>query len=190
MSDPKLPSALLRPDEIVKLLADGARLRVVAALALGAVTVDDIQRSTGLGARDAVTALTRLVDGGLVEQDPHGYRLREEDLRGAARAAVPPQAADEHGDVAPDDAKVLRAFVRDRRLLQIPASHGKRQVVLDLIVQDFEVGHRYSERQINLMLGQWHADYAALRRYLVDDGFMDREGGFYWRTGGTVAIED
>ncbi|MDQ3951738.1 MAG: DUF2087 domain-containing protein [Actinomycetota bacterium] len=26
---------------------------------------------------------------------------------------------------------------------------------------------------------------AALRRYLVDEGFMAREGGEYWRTGGT-----
>ena len=189
MSDPKVASALLAPAEIVKLLADPARLRVVSALALGAVTLDGVQQAASLDIRQAVTALTKLVDGGLVEQDAHGYRLREEDLRAAARVAAP-APADEHTDASPDDAKVLRAFVRDRRLLQIPASHGKRQVVLDLIVQDFEVGHRYSERQINLLLGQWHADYAALRRYLVDDGFMDREGGFYWRTGGTVSIED
>jgi hypothetical protein len=25
-----------------------------------------------------------------------------------------------------------------------------------------------------------------LRRYLVDDGFLSREAGIYWRSGGTV----
>jgi hypothetical protein len=31
-----------------------------------------------------------------------------------------------------------------------------------------------------------HPDYAALRRYLVDAGFLDRAGGEYWRSGGTI----
>jgi hypothetical protein len=31
-----------------------------------------------------------------------------------------------------------------------------------------------------------HADTAALRRYLVDDGFLSRDHGEYWRTGGRV----
>ena len=39
---------------------------------------------------------------------------------------------------------------------------------------------------VNLILGQRHADTAALRRYLVDDGFLDRADGQYWRAGGTV----
>jgi hypothetical protein len=38
---------------------------------------------------------------------------------------------------------------------------------------------------VNLMLAQVHPDTAALRRYLVDDGFMTRERGEYWRSGGT-----
>jgi len=33
-----------------------------------------------------------------------------------------------------------------------------------------------------------HPDHAALRRYLVDEGFLERAGGIYWRTGGTVEL--
>ena len=62
----------------------------------------------------------------------------------------------------------------------------KRLVILDLLAQEFEPGRRYSEPMVNLMLGKWHADTAALRRYLVDEGFLDREAGEYWRSGGTV----
>jgi hypothetical protein len=33
-----------------------------------------------------------------------------------------------------------------------------------------------------------HDDHAALRRYLVDEDFLSREDGYYWRSGGTVEI--
>ena len=83
--------------------------------------------------------------------------------------------------------RVLRAFFVGDRLRAIPATHSKRLVVLDVLAQDFEPGVRYSEKQVNLILGKRHADTAALRRYLVDDGFLEREGGAgsYWRAGGT-----
>jgi hypothetical protein len=80
---------------------------------------------------------------------------------------------------------VLRAFVRNGRLISIPAARSKRLVVLDLVAQEFEPGRRYSESTVNLILGRFHADVAALRRYLVDEGLMERERGEYWRAGGT-----
>ena len=54
------------------------------------------------------------------------------------------------------------------------------------LAQEFEVGMRYSERQVNAILRRFHDDVAALRRYLVDEEFLSRESGRYWRSGGTV----
>lgn len=85
-------------------------------------------------------------------------------------------------------AKVMRAFVRDRRLLSIPASRSKRRIVLDLIAQDFEPGVRYPERQVNEMLAAWHPDHAALRRYLVEEELLERRRNVYWRAGGTFEV--
>jgi hypothetical protein len=173
--------------EVVGMLADGDRLRAAAALVLGATTVAEVTDATDLDVRRAATALTRLVDGGLVEHDAHGYRLLEEELRLSAREAAEARAAaPEHTDAPPEVARVLRAFVKDGRLVSIPAARNKRLVVLDRLAQEFEPGTRYSEKMVNLMLGKWHADTAALRRSLVDEGFLDRAGGRYWRTGGTV----
>ena len=39
------------------------------------------------------------------------------------------------------------------------------------------------------MLKAFHPDVAALRRYLVEEGLLDREGGEYWRSGGTFPVE-
>lgn len=75
-------------------------------------------------------------------------------------------------------------------LTQIPMQRTKRLVLLDLLAQRFLPGQLYSERRVNLMLGQFNSDWAALRRYLVDEDFLDRRDGFYWRTGGTFDIGD
>ena len=86
-----------------------------------------------------------------------------------------------------DADKVLRAFLdADGRLVRMPAKHSKRLVVLNHVCHVFEPGVRYSEREVNALLRVFSDDYAMLRRYLVDEGFMARDGGVYWRTGGTL----
>jgi hypothetical protein len=81
----------------------------------------------------------------------------------------------------------LRVFLGDKGIETIPAKHSRRLLLLDRIAQAFEPGLRYPERQVNDFLGMLHPDYAALRRYLVDEEFLSRSHGEYWRTGGTVS---
>ena len=177
--------------ELVGLLADDDRRKVVAALVLGASTTPELMRATGLEGRRVVRALNRLVSGGLViDADDDHHVLLEAAFQLAARAiAAARPVSDEHGDAPADEAKVLRAFVRDGRLTSIPSAWAKRRIVLDWLAQRFEPGRRYSEAMVNLTLGQVHPDTAALRRYLVDDGFLSRDHGEYWRTGGRVEPE-
>ncbi len=175
---------MLSSSDLVGLLADASRRQVVAALILGEEDLAGVRKRTGLSARAAGTALSRLVDAGLVIKEDDRVVLLADAFReaaGAAGRAVP----DESGD-APTG--VLRAFVRDGRLLRIPVARSKRLVVLELLAQEFEPGRRYSEASVNLILGKWHADTAALRRYLVDEGFLDRSSGEYWRCGGPVTV--
>jgi hypothetical protein len=175
--------------ELVGLLADTDRRQVVAALVLGATTLDDVRRHTGLDARGATRALQRLVDAGLVVRADDGtLHLLEAAFAMSARAeAARAPRPDEHGEQPREVARVLRAFVRDGRLLSIPTARPKRLTVLDWLAQRFEPGERYSEARVNLILGQVHPDTAALRRYLVDEEFLTRERGVYWRSGGTFA---
>lgn len=80
----------------------------------------------------------------------------------------------------------LRAFVRGGQLAVMPARHAKRRLLLDEIARAFEPGVHYPERTVSLFLASIYPDHAALRRYLVDEGFLDRKAGEYWRSGGTV----
>lgn len=80
----------------------------------------------------------------------------------------------------------LAPFVGGGQIQTIPARQGRRRILLDVIAQAFEPGVRYSERRVSLFLRELHPDYAALRRYLVDEEFLSRSGGEYWRSGGTT----
>jgi hypothetical protein len=202
------------PRQLVALLAEPDRLRALAAVTLGASTLPEVAERAGLEPRAAARALSRLVAGGLLEGEAgKGYRVRTEALRAAARPpadAGPPgdgaggAGAGAAGPAGPEPgspaAAVLRRFLHNGRLVAMPAAHSKRLVVLDHLAGLFEPGRRYPEPEVNELLKRYHPDYAMLRRYLVDDGFLDREdepapeGGrsvkVYWRTGGTVELPE
>jgi hypothetical protein len=171
---------------LVGLLADDHRRRVVAAIELGAAHVDDVRVATGLTAVQVAKAIGRLVEAGLVANGNEGLAVDGDSFKRAARQANTRPASTEFADAPHDARKVLRAFVVDGRLQSMPVAAAKRMIILDWLAQEFEPGVTYSEKMVNLILGKRHADTAALRRYLVDDGFLDRAGGEYWRTGGTV----
>ena len=87
------------------------------------------------------------------------------------------------------DRKVLGHFLTaDGRLSTIPTKRSKLLVVLDHLSQEFEPGRHYPEKEVNGILERFHPDYAALRRYLVEDQFLTREEGVYWRSGGTFDV--
>jgi hypothetical protein len=190
VADPGEHQAAPVPDAatIVGLLADDDRRRVFAALVLGASTLEDLRASTGLPSRRAATALARLVAGDLVVRSDQGeHVLLGEAFRLAAMAAAPERPApDPTDDVPEDDARILRRYFRGGRLTQIPTQRSRKLVVLDRLAQEFDVGSRYSERQVNAILRRFHEDVASLRRFLVDEGFLDRASGEYWRSGGRV----
>jgi hypothetical protein len=183
-------AAALDAGRLVGLLADADRRRMFAAVELGATTLEAAATLAALPAPRAAKALSALAGAGLVVQgDAGGLYVVGAAFRVAAREALSRPSNEEHADVPDDVRRVFDAFVRDGRLTQVPTSRQKRLVVLDWLAQDFEPGKRYSEPMVNLILGKRHADTAALRRYLVDEGLLDRAGGEYWRTGGTVEIE-
>jgi len=85
---------------------------------------------------------------------------------------------------------VLRAFIgADGRLASIPTKLTTRLVILDHIAQSFEPGVRYTEAEVNAVMHQFHSDHAALRRYLVENEFLERADGEYWRAGGNVRLD-
>ena len=178
----------LNSQQLVRLLAEPARRKVVAALILAEepVKAEVLASSTGLALRAVVDAVDRLATGGLVEHNSGLYELDDSVFQSAARAEAPAQAPSAHADKPADEARVLDLAFKDGRLVQWPAKHAKRLIVLDYLAQQFAIGTRYLEPQVNEMLSAFSDDVATMRRYLVDEQFLDRSSGEYWRCGGSV----
>jgi hypothetical protein len=177
------------PDEILRALADPERLRIAGALAAAEATAGTLADALELPLERVRRHLTRLAAAGVVRlgEDRRTYRLDPETLRWAAAQVGPPREAGiALGAATEDEEAVLRAFFRDGRLTEIPTKASKRRIVLERVALEFEPGVRYDEREVNAIVGRFFTDHAALRRHLVDEGFLDREAGEYWRAGGRV----
>lgn len=174
--------------DALALLADDERLKVAGALVLGATSSEAVVAATGLAKRRALEALTRLEAGGLATREGNTWTLDLARLKEIAKDSRTRPEPDDVGDVDRVSASILRTFLRGGRLTQIPMSRSKRLVVLDHVARVFEIGTRYPEREVNAYLRAFHPDTAALRRYLVDEGFLSRENNVYWRTGGSVDL--
>ena len=166
------------PATLIGLLANENRLRVFAAVALGARTVAEVAESSGLDETDVQSVLPRLVGAGLVAQED-GLHVPLEELRAAAQQR--PGRVRGAADATPDEQRVLRNFVVDGRLVRLPARHAQKQVVLGYVARRFDESRSYEEREVNELLRGFHDDTASLRRYLVDEGMLEREAGVYRR---------
>jgi len=179
------------PDEILRALADPERLRVAGALARADATANELADAAGITLERVRKHLNRLTSVGVVRlgDDRRSYRLDAGTLRWAAEQVGPPREAGiTLGAASEDDEAVLRTFFRAGRLVEIPTKETKRRIVLERIALEFEPGVRYDERTVNAIVGRFHVDHAAIRRYLVDGGFLAREAGEYWRSGGRVDV--
>jgi hypothetical protein len=175
------------PESLCGLLAEEDRLRAFAAVVLGATTPGEVALATGQSGRDVVRALRRLVDGGLVTVADGRYSALTEAFKDAVRSA-PPVEPEEPLDPDEQRAAILRTFLREGRLVQIPMARAKRRVVLEHIAAAFEPGVRYPERAVDAILRAWYDDYVSVRRYLIDECLLSRENNIYWRTGGQVDV--
>lgn len=179
----------VEPVEYLRICLDPVRLAVLGRAAEGRVDVGEIAAAMKVAARSVDEARGRLVAAGLLSREGLLDRGRLHEI--ARRLPQIPDAAPgiTAGSWSEDEADVLTRFFSGDRLREIPPSRAKRRIVLERLAQEFEPGIRYSEREVNFTLQLFHGDYAALRRYLVDEGFLTRAEGVYWRTGGRYPTE-
>lgn len=174
-----------------KALADENRLKIIGLLAGKPYTVEALAEALGLGASTTSHHLARLSKAGLVSARTDGhyyiYSLQTETLKNMAQNllhedTLPKLTAGQSEDAY--DRKVLAAFTDEAGCITaFPAQEKKHLVLLRYVLGSFEMGIRYTEKQVNEILSRYNEDTALLRRNLVDYGMMAREGGggAYWR---------
>lgn len=176
----------------LKTLADLSRLRILGAVATEERTVEELADLLQLKAPTVSHHLARLRELDLIETRADGVtrwnRLNQAGIeRLAKRLAAPEVVATAAADVegATWERKVLRDFLDESdppRLREIPAQRKKRQVILRWLADQFAWDREYSEKEVNAVLKRRHEDTATLRRELIGERLMARDGGSYWRS--------
>jgi hypothetical protein len=181
--------------EFFKTLANAERLKIVGLLAVEPAEVSQIAGRLGMPREAVLRGLERLEEMKLIQptgddlidlrQANKSYRLNTAELNELSKRVLSgerqkPRPEDFEGEAY--ERKVLSDFMTaDGKIKALPAQEKKLLVVLRHIVQAFEPGQRYSEKEVNMILRRYYVDSASLRRYMVDYKLMDRNEGVYWR---------
>jgi hypothetical protein len=184
------PSALSALSALPGLFAEEGRVRAFAAVALGAGSADRVAEAADLSSKETAAALRRLREQGVVTSGVDGELVVAHDhFRNLARAGRPAPETDGNLGAGEEDqaaGMIVRTFVKDGRLVRLPARWTRKKVVLRHIAErTFASGVEYPERIVDERLRVWcedgDVDHVTLRRYLVDLDHLRRSGGTYWR---------
>ncbi len=173
--------------DFIKALAHTDRLRIVGLLTRKPMPAPEIAQAMNLPLQDTIRHLFHLEHGNVVVRSVDGiYSLDDEGLQNLARQTFegtkPAYLPD--STMKEDARKVLAAHLNpDGTIKQIPAQPAKIRVILDYVINAFEPGKAYKERDVNLLLARFHKDTSSLRRYLIDAEMLlrERDGSKYWR---------
>ena len=174
----------LAPLDLLRAVLDPVRLAVLGSAAQGSISIDDIAQRLDVHRKDVAKAIGDLRSLDVLDKDGGLNRTALADVGRSLPRGDTPQGEPIDGPWTEAESIVLGRFFSGDRLVEIPSSAVKRRLVLEKIALDFEPGERYAERDVNFKIQLIHADYAAIRRYMVEEGLMDRADGSYWRTGG------
>lgn len=70
--------------------------------------------------------------------------------------------------------EIKEKFFRGGKLIQIPKKEKMKLQLFDVLIQSFDRKREYREQEVNEILQAVYPDYAVLRRYLVDYGYLRR----------------
>lgn len=173
---------------LFKCLSDKSRLLILKSLAMEDMYVERLAERLGLTPPTVSFHLKKLADADAVtsykSQYYTMYSLKKE-LFETSMLEILLEKSDEADLQAQRDAeyrqKVIDTFFEYGKLKSIPTQRKKERIVLEVIAEAFEYDRIYTEREVNIILADFHDDFCTLRRDMVGERLLDRDRNGYWR---------
>ena len=173
---------------LFKALADKSRLQILKSLALEDMFVERLAQRLDLTPATISFHLKKLAQAGAVSsyksQYYTMYALNREVLNTGILDLIL-EKSDEAETQAQRDAayrqKVIDSFFEYGKLKSIPVQRKKERVILEFLAEKFEFGRIYTEREVNLIIADFHDDFCTLRRDMISEKLLDRNLDGYWR---------
>ena len=176
---------------VLKALADKSRILVVNALLEKPHCVEELAERLQLASSTISFHLRRLEEARLVAKRKTQYYLVYELRSDLLQMRLQDFVSVPSDDDSPEKRrmrryreKVMRTFFRSGVLVQIPKQWRKRRIILEEFLAMFDPGREYQEHEVNERILPLHADYCTIRRMLIDEGYMARDGQTYHRLEG------
>ena len=176
---------------LFKCLADRSRLQILKSLAQENMYVERLAERLGLTPPTISFHLKKLADAGAVKsyktQYYTMYALEKSVFMTSILELIQEKSDDAELQKQRDEAyrkKVLDTFFEYGKLKSIPTQKKKERIVLEELVKAFEPNHRYSEREVNIILADYHDDFCTLRRDMIGEKLLARDHQIYWRVDG------
>jgi hypothetical protein len=176
--------------QFFKVLGNESRLKILGLLANGERSVGELAALLDLKEPTVSHHLAMMKELGLVTMRPEGnvhiYRLDVKSLENMSKGIFTQSnlatLVDESSDMW--EQKVRQTFIEGQRIKAIPAQYKKQLVLLKWLVEKFARDKEYTEKEVNEIIKPHHPDTAWFRRSLIEEKFMAREKGIYWRLPG------
>lgn len=173
---------------LLKCLADKSRLQILKSLAKEDMYVELLAERLNLTASTVSFHLKKLQDAGCVtsrkSQYYTMYSLNKEVFQ-VRLTDILQEQSDEAALQAERERqyrkKVIDTFFEYGKLKAIPAQRKKRRIVLEEIVREFAFDRTYTEREVNIIIADFHDDFCTIRREMIMEGLMARDRQMYWR---------
>ena len=171
---------------VLKTIADETRLRILRALGEKDSYTELLAERLNLAPATVSFHMKKLQLAGLVdarrEQYYTVYSLRRDVFSHTLADLVLQNEGEETAEALREEQyrrKVLKSFMPDGFCTQMPAQLKKRAIVYREIFSHFEAGRSYTEKEVNEIISEIHADYCTVRRGFVGMGWMERSNGIY-----------
>lgn len=170
--------------KVMKCLSDKSRLRILRSLIKEAMYVERLAERLDLSAPTVSFHLKKLEEIGAVkshkEQYYTVYSLCPEALSFNIIECL--DYPDDNIQNERDEAyrnKVLSSFMEYGKLKSIPAQLKKKNIILEEICKAFAFDRSYTEKEVNIIIADFHDDFCTIRRDMVGIGLLSRENGIY-----------
>ena len=174
--------------QLFKCLSDKSRLQILKSLAIEDMYVERLAERLGITAATVSFHLKKLADAGAVTSYKSQYYMMyslNKEIFETSILDIIREKSDEADLQAQRDAeyrqKVINAFFEYGRLKSIPAQRKKERIVLEVIAEAFEYDRIYTEREVNIIIADFHDDFCTIRRNMVGEGLLARDTSGYWR---------
>lgn len=173
---------------LFKCLSDKSRLQILKSLAIEDMYVERLAERLGITAPTVSFHLKKLADAGAVtsykSQYYTMYALKKDIFQTGILEILQEKSADAEAQAQRDAQyrqKVIDTFFEYGKLKAIPAQRKKERIILEVIADAFAYDRRYSEREVNIIIADFHDDFCTIRRDMVGEKLLDRDSSGYWR---------